>query len=200
MYKYVTGIVACLMLAQCTPQPSSTITVQQLCPNYNSVFIEHHGSDSAMYWIPNCFAPGDSTSPNDSLVEFERNMAQVIVTIRDSVDSILMVYDNHTFQYPGFANHTVWYGNYTGGPAPERSYQLQVTGTTLYGTNFTLYGTVSLLRYFFGNDTVLTHPSKVLINCDTCTFNSQWSSSTNNVNLQLSTDEHFVPDTYHQCN
>ena len=126
----------CLLLASCKPEPAPIITVQQLCPNYNPVYIEHYGTDSAMFWIPNCFAPGDSTSPNDSLVEFERNMAQIVVTIRDSVDSILMVYDNHTFQYPGFSNHTVWYGNYYNGAAPERSYNLKVTGTSLFGTNF----------------------------------------------------------------
>lgn len=199
MLRYFIAIASfCLLLAACTPEPTPGVNVQQLCPNYNAVFIEHHGSDSAMFWIPNCFAPGDSTSPNDSLVEYERNMAQIVVTIRDSVDSILMVYDNHSFQYPGFANHTVWYGNYYAGVAPEKSYQLKVTGTSLYGTNFTLYGTVSLLRYFFGNDTTSAHPSKFLVNCDTCTFNSQWTGS--NVNVQLSTDEHFVPDAYHQCN
>jgi hypothetical protein len=187
-----------LLLASCTPESVQIPGVQQLCPNYNPVFIEHHGTDSAMFWIPNSFAPGDSTSPNDSLVEYERNMAQVIVTIRDSVDSILMVYDNHSFQNPGFASHTVWYGNYYGGAAPEKCYNLKVTGTSLYGTNFSLYGSVSLLRYFFGNDTVGATISKFLINCDTCTFNSQWNG--HNVNLQLPTDEHFVPDAYHQCN
>ena len=187
----------CLMLASCIKQPVSIVRVQQLCPNYNPVFIEHHGNDSAMFWIPNCFAPGDSTSPNDSLVEFERNMAQVIVTIRDSVDSIDMVYDNHSFQYPGFASHTVWYGNYYGGAAPEQSYNLKVTGTTLYGTTFTIYGSVSILRYFFGTsiDPVTT---KVYIKCDSCNFNAQWSGS--NADYNLSTDEHFVPDAYHICN
>ena len=189
---------ALLLLAACKPETVATVTLQQLCPNYNPVFIEHHGSDSAMYWIPNCFAPGDSTSPNDSLVEYERNMAQIIVTIRDSVDSILMVYDNHTFQNPGFASHTVWYGGYYGRAAAEKCYNLKVTGTTLYGTNFSMYGTVSLLRYFFGNDTANTNYTKIFAHCDTCTFNSQWNG--NNVNLQLPTGEHLVPDPYHQCN
>ena len=198
MKYWVIITVVCMLMASCTPEPVQVNTLQQLCPNYNPVFIEHHGTDSAMYWIPNCFAPGDSTSFNDSLIEYERNMAQVTVTIRDSVDSILMVYDNHSFQNVGFASHTLWYGNYYGGTAPEKCYNLKVTGTTLFGTNFTMYGSVSLLRYFFGNDTTLTSRAKVLINCDTCTFNSQWNG--NNVNLQLPTNEHFVPDAYHQCN
>lgn len=190
-------VIACLMLASCLPEPVSVVRVQQLCPKYNPVFIEHHGNDSAMFWIPNCFAPGDSTSPNDSLVEFTRNMAEVIVTIRDSVDSILMAYNVQNYQYPGFASRTVWYGNYSGGPAPEQSYNLMVTGTTLFGTSFTMYGSVSLVRYFFGRvaDPLVT---KVLINCDTCTFNTQWNG--NNANYQLSTDEMFVPDAYHICN
>ena len=191
--------IACVLflLSACTPEPVTTVALQQLCPNYNLVFIEQHGSDSAMYWIPNCFAPGDSTSPNDSLVEYERNMAQIIVTIRDSVDSILMVYDNHTFQNPGFASHTVWYGGYYGQAAAEKCYTLKVSGTTLYGTNFNMYGTVSLLRYFFGKDS-LTTGARVLVNCDTCAFSSQWNGS--NVNLQLPTGENFVPDSHHQCN
>jgi hypothetical protein len=198
MGKYFVGLVAVLLcLAGCKPEPVTIASVQQLCPNYNPVFIEHHGHDSAMYWIPNCFAPGDSTSPNDSLVEYERNMAQVIVTIRDSIDSILMVYDNHSFQTPGFASHTLWYGGYYGQPAVEKCYNLKVTGTSLYGTNFTMYGTVSLLRYFFGNDTAATNYAKIFVHCDTCTFSSQWNGS--NVNLQLPTNEHFVPDAYHQC-
>ena len=196
--KYLVGVISVLfLLAACKPEPVPVVTIQQLCPNYNPVFIEHHGNDSAMYWIPNCFAPGDSTSPNDSLVEYTRNMAQVIVTIRDSVDSILMVYDNHSFQNPGFASHTVWYGGYYGQAAAEKCYNLKVTGTTLYGTNFSMYGTVSLLRYFFGKDS-LTNAAKILINCDTCTFNAQWNGS--NLNLQLPTGENFVPDSYHQCN
>ncbi len=196
--KYWLGIVSVLLLlAACKPEPVPVVTIQQLCPNYNPVFIEHHGNDSAMYWIPNCFAPGDSTSANDSLVEYTRNMARVIVTIRDSVDSILMVYDNHSFQNPGFASHTLWYGGYYGLAAPEKCYNLKVTGTTLYGTGFTLYGTVSLLRYFFGKDST-TNAAKILINCDTCTFNAQWNGS--NVNLQLPTGENFIPDSHHQCN
>ena len=196
--KYLIGVVSVLLLlAACKPEPVPSVSIQQLCPNYNPVFIERHGNDSAMFWIPNCFAPGDSTRPNDSLVEYTRNMAQVIVTIRDSVDSILMVYDNHTFQNPGFASHTLWYGGYYGLAAPEKCYNLKVTGTTLYGTGFSMYGTVSLLRYFFGKDSLATG-AKILVNCDTCTFNSQWNGS--NVNLQLPTGEHFVPDNYHQCN
>jgi hypothetical protein len=199
MSKYLAPVVfMCLLLACCKPEPTPPLSVQQLCPNYNPVFIQHYGSDSAMYWIPNCFAPGDSTSRNDSLVEYERNMAQVIVTIRDSIDSIQMVYDNATFQTPGFASRTVWYGNYGSGlVAPEKCYTLKVTGTTLWGTNFTMYGTVSLLRYFFGNDTATAKASKVFIHCDTCTFNTQWNGS--NANFQSSTGEHFVPDAYHQC-
>ena len=150
-----------------------------------------------MFWIPNCFAPGDSTSPNDSLVEFTRNMARVMVTINDSVDSILMATNVQNYQYPGFASRTVWYGNYYGGPAPEKSYNLKVTGTTLYGTTFTMYGTISLLRYFFSNS-VDPSVSKVFIHCDTCTFNAQWNG--HNANFQLPTGENFVPDAYHVCN
>lgn len=198
MIKHFVGVSALLLLlSACQPEPIAVATVQQLCPNYNPVFIEHHGTDSALFWIPNCFAPGDSTSPNDSLVEYERNMAQIIVTIRDSVDSILIVYDNHAFQNPGFNSHTVWYGSYYGQAAAEKCYNLKVTGTSLYGTSFCMYGTVSLLRYFFGNDSVSANYAKVFIHCDTCTFNSQWNGS--NVNYQLPTNEHFVPDTYHQC-
>ena len=192
----VAVFLVCLMLASCLPEPSSVVRVQQLCPNYNPVFIEHHGNDSAMLWIPDCFAPGDSTSPNDSLVAFTRNIAQIIVTINDSIDSILMTYTVQNYQYPGFAGRTVWYGNYYGGPAPEQSYNLKVTGTTLYGTSFTMYGSVSLLRYFFGKN---PDPSvaKVFVHCDTCTFNSQWNGS--NANYLLPTGEHFVPDAYHIC-
>jgi len=200
MLKYLTGfILLCVLLPSCTTEPVQTIALQPLCPNYNPVFIEHHGNDSCMYWIPNCFAPGDSTSPNDSLVEFERNMAQVITTIYDSTvtPAVLMVYDNKTFQTPGFASHTVWYGNSDGLVAPEKKYSLTVTGTTLFGTSLSMKGSVSLLRYFFGNDTV-RHSSKILVNCDTCTFNAQWTGT--NVNLQLPTNEHFVPDAYYQCN
>ncbi len=189
---------ACLLLASCVPEKAVLPTsVKILCPAYNPVFIEHHGNDSAMYWIPNCFAPGDISSPNDSLVEYERNLAQVITTITDSSNNVVMVYDNHAFQNPGFSSHTVWYGGYYGEPAPERCYYLKVTGTTLFGTAFTINGTASLLRYFFGNDTV-SNVSKVVINCDTCTFNTQWNGA--NVSLQLPTHENFVPDTYHQCN
>ena len=108
-----------------------------------------------------------------------------------------MVYDNHTFQNPGFASHTLWYGGYYGLAAPEKCYNLKVTGTTLYGTNFSMYGTVSLLRYFFGKDSLAT-ANKILVNCDTCTFNAQWNGS--NFSPQLPTGEHFVPDNYHQCN
>lgn len=189
--------VVCMMLTSCLPEPVPVVRVFQLCPKYNPVFIEHHGNDSAVFWIPNCFAPGDSTSPNDSLVMFEKNLAQVTVNIRDSVDSIQMVYYDATFQYPGFASRTVWYGNYYSGAAPERSYNLKVTGTTLYGTTFTMYGSVSLLRYFFGT---VADPSvtRVFIHCDTCTFGSQWNGS--NTNYQLPSDEHFVPDAYHVCN
>ena len=187
----------CLMLASCIKEKSSVVRIQQLCPNYNPVFIEHHGNDSAMFWIPNCFAPGDSTSPNDSLVEFERNMAQVVVTIRDSIDSLEMAYNNQTFQYPGFASRTVWYGNYANGAAPERCYNLKVTGTTLYGTTFTLYGTVSVVRYLFGK-TGIDNIHKVLLNCDTCSFNSQWNGS--NADYQLPNGEQFLLDVLHQCN
>ena len=188
----------CLLLASCMPETTvQPVSLKILCPAYNPVFIEHHGNDSAMYWIPNCFAPGDSSSPNDSLVEFERNLAQVITTITDSTNGVVMVYDNKTFQNPGFWTHTVWYGSYYGQLAPERCYYLKVTGTTLFGTSFSMNGTVSLLRYFFGNDTV-PGVSKVVVNCDTCTFNSQWSGT--HVNLQLPTHENFVPDAYHQCN
>ena len=198
MKKYFVAIASvCLLLASCMKDTMQVATIQQLCPGYNAVFIEHHGNDSAMFWIPNCFAPGDSTSPNDSLVAFEKNLAQVIVTIKDSLNNTVMVYGNHTFQNPGFSNHTVWYGNYYGLPAAEKCYSLKVTGTTLFGTAFTIYGTVSLLRYFFGNGAA-TGAAKVLVNCDTCNFNSQWSGS--NVNLQLPAYEHFVPDTLHQCN
>ena len=197
MIKYFVPIaVVCSMLASCMQDAVKPVIVQQLCPDYNPVFIEHHGNDSAMYWIPNCFAPGDSSSPNDSLVEFERNMAQVVITITDSANNIVMVYDNKTFQNPGFAGHTVWYGNYYGQAAAEKRYSLKVTGTTLFGTAFSMNGSVSLLRYFFGKDS--TSKAKVLVNCDTCTFNSQWNGS--NVNLQLPTNEHFVTDAYHQCN
>jgi hypothetical protein len=190
-------VLACLMLASCIPERVSVVRVQQLCPMYNPVFIEHHGNDSAMFWIPNCFAPGDSTSSNDSLVEFTRNMAQVVVTIRDSVDSILMAYNVQNYQYPGFASRTVWYGNYNYVPAPEKCYNLKVTGITMYGTTFTMYGTVSLLRYFFGR---VADPavSKILINCDTCNFSSQWNGT--NVNYQQSSGETFVPDAFHVCN
>ena len=189
----------CLILASCKPVPPEVASLQQLCPNYNPVFVQHIGNDSAMFWIPNCFAPGDSTSPNDSLVEYERNMAQVIVTIIDSIDSIPMAYSNQTFQNPGFASRTVWYGNYGYNlVAPEKCYNLKVTGTTLWGTTFTMYGSVSLMRYFFNNDTTGSNYEKIYAHCDTCTFNTQWSGS--NVNLQLPTHETFVQDAYHQCN
>ncbi len=193
----VAVVLVCVMLASCLPEPTKVVRVQQLCPNYNPVFIEHHGNDSAMFWIPNSFAPGDSTSINDSLVDFTRNMAQVIITIRDSIDSIPMVYSVQNFQYPGFASRTVWYGNYYAGAAPEMSYNLKVTGTTLYGTSFTIYGSISLLRYFFGKG-IDPSVAKVFVHCDTCNFNAQWNGS--NVDYQLPTGELFVPDAYHICN
>jgi hypothetical protein len=169
--------------------------VQQLCPYGNGVYIIHADNDSALLWIPNCFAPGDSTSPNDSLVEFERNMAQVTVVLHDT-DTAVLIYDNHTYQFPGFQQHTIWYGNYNGYPAPERCYLMTVTGTTLFGTSFQMQGTVSLLRYFFGNDSSgLTTP--IAAKCDSCFFNSQWDGT--DFSSQLPTDINFIPDKTHSC-
>jgi hypothetical protein len=194
--KYM--VLACLIVAclgACQKLPPQITTVQQLCPYGNNVYVVHEDHDSALFWIPNCFAPGDSTSPNDSLVEYERNMAQLIVTLHDT-DTTVLIYDNHTFQFPGFAQHTIWYGSYYGKPAPERCYLMTVTGTTLFGTSFQMQGTVSLLRYFFGKDSSgITTP--IAVRCDSCFFNSQWNGS--DFSGQLPTDEVFVPDKTHYC-
>ena len=202
------AIIAAAIVVSCQKLPTAAQAVPHLCPYGNPVYIISRDNDSAMYWIPNCFAPGDSTSPNDSLVEFGRNIAQTIVTITDSLNNII-VYDVHNFQYPGFNSHSVWNGNYLGGPAAEKCYLLQVRGTTLFGTSFNISGTVSLLRYFFGRDgTAPYYPvhvqsdslapnTPVLIKCDSCFFNTQWNGT--GFNQQLPTNEHFVADTTHHC-
>jgi hypothetical protein len=196
--RLIAVMVVCFIIASCSPLPKTQLITQQLCPAFNPVFVEHKDNDSAMYWIPNCFAPGDSTSLNDSLIEFGRNLAQVVVTITDSsaTPPVIIAYDNHAFQNTGFVSHTVWYGNYSNSPVPEKSYSVTVTGTTLFGTNFSLNGTVSVLRYFFGKSATGTI-NPVLVYCDTCLFNSQWSGT--GVNPQLPTHEIFVPDANHHC-
>jgi len=196
--SYYLAVTAALILASACmkPAPTAQQITTPLCARLNNVYILHHGTDSAMLWIPNCFAPGDSSSPNDSLVEHERNMAQVIVTISDSADSIIYVYNNHTYQYPGFNSTTLWYGNYTGGLAPERSYKLQLSGTTLFGTTFTYSGTVSLIRYFSYKG--ITGPSTgVPVYCDSCCFNSQWTGS--NFEIPASPDTLLLNNSYLRC-
>lgn len=184
-----------MIMAACQKLPPQLSTVQKLCPYSNPVYIYRYNGDSAVYYIPDCFTPGDSSSVNDSLTEYVRNIAQAIVTITDSSNNII-AYNNYAFPYPGFWNHKVWDGNYNGSPANERCYVLNVTGTTLWGNSFTLSGSVSLLRYFFGDDTShITTP--IDVRCDSCTFNSQWSGS--NFNPQLSSGVNFVQDTTHHC-
>ncbi len=191
-------VFAVVVISSCIKLPTPDTTVQRLCPTGNPVYVVSRDNDSAMYWIPNCFAPGDSTSPNDSLVEFERNIAQAIVTITDSANNII-AYDLHNFAGTGFNSHKVWNGNYLNTKAAEKCYLLQVRGTTLFGTSFNLTGTVSLLRYFFGNDTAGVRGTRqVLVKCDSCFFNSQWSGS--NFNPQLPNHENFIEDTVHHCN
>jgi hypothetical protein len=180
-----------LWMASCKPIPTTTLAAQQLCPKANPVYIAHVGNDSAVYWIPNCFAPGDSANYNDSLVEYCRNIAQANVTITDSLNNII-VYDTRSFQYPGFQKNTVWYG----GTSAEKCYLLNVSGTTMWGDTFHVQGTVSLLRFFFGNDTV-NLKTPVYVKCDSCLFNSQWNGT--NVNPQLPSGVTYVPDSKHQC-
>jgi hypothetical protein len=193
-YSGILGLIL-LLVAACQKLPTQLSTVQRLCPNSNPVYIDYADGDSAVYYIPNCFTPGDSSSVNDSLTEYTRNIAQAMVTITDSLNNII-AYNNYAFPYPGFSLHKVWDGNYNNSQANERCYVLNVRGTTMFGNSFTLTGSVSLLRYFFGDDT-----SKLItpidVRCDSCTFNSQWSGS--NFNRQLPSGINFVPDTTHHC-
>jgi len=195
--KHIFGLalVAAVITVSCIKEPTPYNAVQKLCLSGNPVYVIHRDNDSALYWIPNCFAPGDSLSPNDSLVEFEKNIAQAIVSITDSQNNV-MVYDVYNFQGTGFGSHKIWDGNYEGNPAGEKCYLLQVSGTTLFGTSFNLTGTVSLLRYFMKYDT-LGIKNKSLIKCDSCFFNTQWSGSA--FNPLLPNNENLVQDTLHQC-
>ncbi len=137
-----------LAITACQKLPPQLNTVQRLCPNSNPVYIYYADGDSAVYYIPNCFTPGDSSSVNDSLTEYTRNIAQAIVTITDSFNNII-AYNNYAFQYPGFSNHKVWDGNYNGRAVNERCYLLSVKGTTLFGNSFSLTGSCEFIALLF---------------------------------------------------
>ena len=102
-----------------------------LLPNANPCFLEIHSGDTAAVYLPNGITPnGDGT--NDIYKVFGRNIASIQCSIYQG-NSLVNQINSLNGSWDGTVN----------GKTSIQLYTVRVTGSTIWGSQFTLNGTLS---------------------------------------------------------